>query len=70
MALPVKDRADHHLLQVGPVVLAVAAAADILAAFALEIQAGRIEEHQFKFREEVLLPQEEFFLDQVLPAPV
>ena len=70
MAVLVQYRADHHLHQVRPVVLAVAAAANILAAFPFEIQAGRVEEYQFQFREEVLLPQEKLFLDQVLPAPV
>jgi hypothetical protein len=49
-----------------PVVLGVAVAADRLAALALEVDRGRVEEHQLDVGEQVPPPREQLLLDQVL----
>ena len=68
-ALLVEDHADDHLLQVGPVVLAVASLAEGLATLALEVDRGRVEEDELERGEQIPVPGEEGFLDQVLGAP-
>ena len=68
-ALLVEDHADDHLLQVGPVVFAVASLAKGRTALALEVDRGRVEEDELKRGEQVPVPGEEGFLDQVLGAP-
>ena len=51
--LTVEHGPDDHLLEVGPMVLAVAALADRLSAFSLEVDRGRVEEDQLELGEQV-----------------
>ena len=66
--LAVEHRPDDHLVQVGPMVLAVAALADVLAALALEVDRGGVEEDQLEIGEEVAAVGEQLLLDPVLDA--
>ena len=51
--LTVEHRPDDHLVEVGPMVLAEAPLADVLAALALEVDRGGVEEDQLQGAEEV-----------------
>ena len=62
------DHCEDHLPQIGPVVLAVAVAAERLATGAFEIQAGGVHEHQVEPREQIAPMCEQPFLDQILDA--
>jgi len=62
----VDDDADHHLMQIGPGVFGMTVAPERLAAFALEIQAGGIEDRQPHIVEEAAALAEQLFLDQIL----
>ena len=67
-ALAVEHRPDDHLVQVGPMVLAEAPLADVLAALALEVDRGGVEEDQLQTAEEVTPVTEHALLDPVLDA--
>src|SRR5208283_2548373 len=62
----VNDDADNHLMQVGPGVFGMTVPAETVAAFALEIEAGRIEDRQPRIVEEVAALGEQVALDQIL----
>ncbi len=62
----VQHHAYHHLLQVGTMIFGVAALADGLASFALEVDRGGIEEHHVQIGEQVAPPREQRLLDEVL----
>src|SRR5262249_55183300 len=64
----VEHHTDDHLVQVRPVVLAVAPLADLLAAVALEVERGGVEEHQLQAGEGVPAGGEQAPLDPVLGA--
>ena len=66
--LAVEHGPDDHLVEVGPVVLAVAPLADVLAALALEVDRGGVEEDQLQAGEEVAPVGEQALLDPVLDA--
>src|SRR5208283_4799926 len=57
-----------HLLEVGPMVLALAVAAYLLPALALEVDRSRVEKHQVNFAEQIPPPGKECFFDPVLGA--
>src|SRR5512143_2190688 len=67
-ALTIEHRPDDHLVEVGPMVLAEAALADVLAALALEVNRCGVEEDQLQVGEEVPAPGEHLLLDPVLDA--
>ena len=67
-SLTVEHGPDDHLLEVGPVVLAVAPLPEALAPLALEVDAGGVEEDQLELGEQVAPVGEERLLDQVLGA--
>ena len=66
--LAVEHRPDDHLVEVGPMVLAEAPLADVLAALALEVDRGGVEEDQLQAAEEVAPVAEHALLDPVLDA--
>ena len=66
--LAVEHRADDHWVAVGPMVLAEAALADVLAAFSFEINRSGVEEDELEISEEVAPVGEEILLDPVLDA--
>src|SRR3954471_12571769 len=66
--LSIEHRPDDHLVEVGPMVLAEAPLADLLAAFALEVDGGGVEEDQLQVGEEVTAVGEYLLLDPVLDA--
>ena len=66
--LAVEHRADDHLVEVGPMVLAEAALADVLAPFSLEVDRSGVEEDELEIGEEVAAVGEEILLDPVLDA--
>jgi len=65
-AVLVDDDADHHLMQIGPRVFGMTVVAERLAAFALKIQAGGIEDRQPHIIEEAAALGEKLLLDQIL----
>ena len=62
----VDDDAEDHLMQIGASVFGMTIAAERLAAFALEIEAGRIEDCQPDIVEETAALGEQLLLDQIL----
>ena len=64
----IEGDANNHLGQVGPVVFAIAVLADTLPASSLEINGGRIKEHQAHFAKEIALALKEGFFDHILGA--
>ena len=64
----VEQHSQNQLLAVGAMVFAVAVAAQRLAAVALEVDRGGVEEHQVELAEQVAAAAEPGFLDQVLGA--
>ncbi len=67
-ALAVEHHRDDHLVEVRPVILAVAAPAQPLPAGALEVEAGGVHEHHVQGREQIPPMGEQRLLDQVLDA--
>ena len=65
-AVVINDDAEDHLMQVRPGILGMTVVAERLAAVALEIQAGSIEDRQPDIVEQVAAPAEHLLLDQVL----
>ena len=66
--LTVEHGPDDHLLEVRPVVLAVATLTDRLSPLSLEVDGGRVEEDQLELSEQVTPSGEECLLDEVLVA--
>src|SRR6266446_2324525 len=66
--LTVEHRPDDHLVEVGAMVLAETPLADVLAALALEVERGGVEEDQLQSAEEVAPVVEHALLDPVLDA--
>jgi hypothetical protein len=64
----IKSHPDHHLAQIGPVVLAVTVATDVLSASSLEVNGGGVKEDQPHFAEQIATPIKERLFDQVLRA--
>ena len=67
-ALAIEHSADHHLVQIGPMVFAVAVLAQGVATLALEIQRGGVEEDDLQFAEQIATAREQLFFDDVLGA--
>ena len=59
---------DDHLLEVGPVVLAVATLTDRLSPLSLEVDGGRVEEDQLELSEQVTPTGEKCLFDKILAA--
>src|SRR5271157_5342883 len=66
--LCVEHGSDDHLLEIRPMVLAVATLTDRLSPLSLEVDGGRIEEDQLELSEQVTPSGEESLLDKVLVA--
>jgi hypothetical protein len=66
IAVAVQHHAHHHLLQVGAMILRVAALAEGRAAFAFEVDRGGVEEHDVQVGEQVAAPREQSLLNDVL----
>ena len=66
--LTVEHGSDDHLLEIRPVILAVASLTDRLSPLPLEVDRGRIEEDQLELSEQVTPSGEKCLLDQVLVA--
>ena len=66
--LTVEHGPDDHLLEIRPMVLAVATLTDRLSPLSLEVDGGRIEEDELELSEQVTPSGEESLLDQVLVA--
>ena len=64
----IKSHPDNHLTQIGPVVLAVTVATDVLPASSLEVNGGGVKEDQPHFAEQIATPIKERLFDQVLRA--
>lgn len=67
--LLVQNHADDHLLAIPALILAQTVGAQCLAAFALEVDAGRIKEDHRPAREQVAPLGKQALLDQVFGAP-
>jgi hypothetical protein len=65
-SLPVEHRADHQLLEIRALILAVAALPHAGAAFTLEVDRCGVEEHQLQLAEQVPAPREQGLLDPIL----
>ena len=66
--LTIEHGPNDHLLEVRPVILAIATLTDRLSPLSLEVDGGRIEEDQLEPSEQVTPSGEERLLDQVLVA--
>src|SRR5450830_1224250 len=67
-AVAVQEHGEDHLAQVRPVILGIAAPAERLPAGALEIETGRVHEHEIEFAEQVASAREQAFFNDVLEA--
>ena len=67
-AVLIHDDADHHLVEVRPVVLGMTALAECVAAAALEVQRRGVHEHHRELAEQVALARKQPLLDEVLDA--
>src|SRR5262249_17301248 len=67
--LAVKHRPHDHLLEVRPVILAMAALANGFSSLSLEVDAGGVEEDELEFGEQITPVGEQPLFDQVLGAP-
>ena len=68
-ALAVDHHRQHHLLQIGAIILGMAMLAQALAAFAVERQGGRVHEHQRQIREQITPSIEQPLFDLILHTP-
>ena len=66
-AVAVEQHRQDHLVEIGPMVLGKAAPSKV-GRRALEIEAGRIHEHQIERAEEIAPPREQVLLDDILQA--
>jgi hypothetical protein len=64
----VEQHGEDHLIEIRPMVLGEAALSKGLAALSLEIQAGRVHEHEIELAEQIAPAREQVFLDNVLHA--
>ncbi len=67
-AVLIHDDADHHLVEVRPVVLGMTALAERVAAAALEVQRRGVHEHHGQLAEQVAAARKQPLLDLVLDA--
>src|SRR5271166_2622371 len=67
-AVAVEQHGENHLVEIGPMVLREAAPSERLAAGALEIEAGRVHEHDVERAQKVPPAAEQLFLQDVLHA--
>ena len=67
-AVLIHDDADHHLVEVRPVVLGMTALAECVAAAALEVQRRGVHEHHRELAQQVALARKQPLLDEVLDA--
>ena len=67
-AVAVEQHRQDHLVEIGPMVLGKAATPQGLAAGPLEVEAGRVHEHQIERAEEIAPPRKQGLLHDVLQA--
>ena len=67
-AVAIEQHREDHLIEIRPMVLGKAALSEGLSARSLEIEAGRVHEHEIERAEQIAPPREQFLLDDVLQA--
>src|SRR5499427_10522905 len=68
MTITIDQHRQNHLSQIRSMILAISVAAERLPARALEVQTGRIHEHQVEASEQVAPMREQTLLDYILEA--